>query len=163
MLAQIVLSERRGVITKTKNHLLFRRIFSANHNQAHQTLSQRKHIRVESTLFDTVTFKFIFISISYTSYWQKRTTIFSVHNDANDWSPDFGPDLVTLTVQDPAKKWRLVLKNSFGSLELVVVEKTTLCKQPSSASSNYPKQGWDDGDRNSVISSLCAQDMNTSG
>ena len=41
----IVLQERRVAITK--NHLLFSRIFSANHNQAHPNVNQKMTNRVQ--------------------------------------------------------------------------------------------------------------------
>ena len=43
----IVLQERRVATTKKESHLQFWRIFSANHNQAHPNLNQKKTNRVQ--------------------------------------------------------------------------------------------------------------------
>ena len=65
--AHIALSERRVVNTKMKNHLPFGKSFSANHNEAHLKLSQKRqkafhlwHSRVDTPLVDTYNPKFIY-------------------------------------------------------------------------------------------------------
>ena len=42
VMVQIALQEKRVATTETKSHLQFWRSFSANHNQVHVTLSQKK-------------------------------------------------------------------------------------------------------------------------
>ena len=64
--------------------------------------------------------------------------IFSVSNDGIEWSRDFGPDSVTLTVKDLVQgKTMGPPRYSPGSLEFVVVSKTRDYEQPSSANSSY--------------------------
>ena len=66
--------------------------------------------------------------------------IFSVSNDVFEWSLDLGPDSVTLTVKDLVQEMIISSQEIHpGSLELVVVSKTTVLEQPSSASSSYPQ------------------------
>ena len=66
----IVLQERRVTTTKNKSHLHFWIDFSANHNQAHPNLNQKKHqlfhlwhSRVNTPLVDTVNQNFIYFYI----------------------------------------------------------------------------------------------------
>ena len=127
--ALIALRKKRVVTTKKENHLHFWRWFSNNHNQAHTNLNQRRqksfrswHSRVNSPMVDTVNQNFNFILIFYTFSLQWSKMILSVSNDGFEWSPNFGPDSVTLTVK-------------------VVVSKMKLLKELSNASSKY-LQPW---------------------
>ena len=83
-----------------KNH-------SANLNQAHLKLNQKRHkvfhlwhSLVDTQLVDTVNHNFIYILIFYTFSQHQSNMIFSVSNDGFEWSLDFRPDSVTLTVKD---------------------------------------------------------------
>ena len=90
--------------------------------------------------------------------------IFSVSNDAFEWSLDFEPDSVTLTIKDLVHELTVAFpRNSSGSLELVVVSKTRLFEYSSSASSNYSQPGGTMEMRDEVLSSVDAQDKDTNG
>ena len=90
--------------------------------------------------------------------------IFSVSNDGIDWSFDFGPDSVTLTVKHLAQEMTKFPRNSFGSLELVLASKTKVLEQPSSASSSYPQPTGTHEMKDELLSSVGAQEgLDTSG
>ena len=72
----------RVAITE-KNHLCFRRNFSANHNQAHPNLNQKDqksfplwHNRVDTPLADTANQNFIYILFFLLSIYIKATWLF---------------------------------------------------------------------------------------
>ena len=94
----IVLQERRVAIKKKKSHFLFRRNFSANHNQAHPNKNQEKtnHVqiwnkRIRFLLGEDLSNIFNFQIILFNSTLQSTATqltfnlpkimIFSVSND----------------------------------------------------------------------------------
>ena len=60
-------------------------------------------------MVDTVNQNFTFILVLYTFSLHYSSMIFSVSNDGTEWSLDFGPDSVTLTVKDLAQE---LTKNS---------------------------------------------------
>ena len=123
----------------------FWRNFSANHNQGHTNQSHIKqksfHLwqkRVDTPLVDSVNQKIIYLLILYTSSLQ-YSKIFPVSNDGTEWSLDYGPDSVTMTVRDLVRQMtKRFPRNSSPSLGLVVVSEARLFKQPSRASSSYP-------------------------
>ena len=91
---------------KREKNLLFGRSFSANQNQPHPNLSQKKtKVRlwqklVYFPLVDTVNHKTYSSLNLYTFSLQKSNTYFSVSNDVIELSLDFGPESVILTVKD---------------------------------------------------------------
>ena len=113
----IALQERRVATTKKKSHLHFWRNSSANHNQAHTNLNQKRlwwvqiwNKRIHFPLVDDLShiikiqiilFNFILQSTSQlTANLHKIIMIFSVSNDGIQWTLDFGPDSVTIAVND---------------------------------------------------------------
>ena len=113
----IVLQARRVVTTKKKNHLHFWRNFSTNHNQAHLSLNQKRlksvqkwNKRIDFLLVDDLSHFFNFQIIlfnfnlqstsQFTANLQKIIMIFSDSNDRIQWTFDFGPDSVTVSVND---------------------------------------------------------------
>ena len=71
-MVHIALQDRRVATTKKKSHLHFWRYFSANHNQVHPSLTQKKqesfHLwlyRVDTPLVDTVNREFLYLLILY--------------------------------------------------------------------------------------------------
>ena len=88
-------------------HLHFWRYISANYNEAHPNMGQKKqkvfHFwqnRVDFILVDTVNRKIIsrFIFFTFSLHW--KNLIFSVSNDNIDWFLNFEPDSVILSVED---------------------------------------------------------------
>ena len=107
VMAHIALSKRRIVTTKIENQLVFWKIFSSNHNQVYKNLFRERqksfrslHKRVDSPLIYTVNQTFICLLFLYTFNLHNGSKFFSVSNDGVDWSSDFGPDSVTLTVKN---------------------------------------------------------------
>ena len=117
MTVHIVLQERRVVTTKKKSHLHFSRIFSANHNQTHPNLNQKrlklvqiwnKRIRLllADDLSDIFTFQIILINFNLEStatqlkFNLQKIMIFSVSNDGIQRTLHFGPDSATNAVND---------------------------------------------------------------
>ena len=112
---------------------------SANHNQAHTNLNQKMLKRVQiwnklvrfllaDDLSDIFIFQIILFSFNlqstaqiYSTNLHKIIMIFSVSNDGIQWTPDFGPDSVTIAVNDldqnvtissqeiPLAAWQLLL------------------------------------------------------
>ena len=90
--------------------------------------------------------------------------IFSVSNDGIDWSLDFGPDSVTPTVKD------LVQEKTISSQEIPLAAWSLLLSQRQHFMNNHlaavavttNQQGTHET-REEVLSSVGAQDMDTSG
>ena len=89
--------------------------------------------------------------------------IFSVSNDGIEWSLDFGPDSVTLTVQD------LVQEMTISSQEIPLAAWSLLSSQRQDFLNNHlarvpitPNQEGTMEMRDEVLSSVGAQDMDTS-
>ena len=110
-----VLQETR--VATTKNHLLFWRNFSANHNQAHPNLNQKRtnqvqiwNIRIRFILADDLSniFNFLIFLFNFTlqstsnqlTFNFQKLMIFSISNDGIQWTLDFGTDSVTIPVND---------------------------------------------------------------
>ena len=72
--------------------------------------------------------------------------IFSVSNDGVEWSLDFGPDSVTLTVNELVQEITKLPRTSFGSVDLLRLSETKFFEQPSSACSRNPQPGTGYGD-----------------
>ena len=92
-------------VQKENVHLLFWRKLSANHNQAYtSSLHKRQknlhiwHNRVDFLFVATVIRKFRSSLNLYSFNLQSAKMTFSVSNNAIEWSPDFGPDSIILTV-----------------------------------------------------------------
>ena len=119
-------------------HLHFWRKLSANHNEAYTNLcpkSQKKtlhfwHNRVDFLLVATVNQQVNCSLILWTFNLQTSKMTFSVSNNAIEFSPDFGPHWVTLTVKKNCpKNDNRFTRNLTGSLELVFFSETRLFKQ----------------------------------
>ena len=89
---------------------------------------------------------------------------FSVSNDGIEWSLDFGPDSVTLTVKD------FVKEITMGSQELPLAAWSLLLSQRQQFLNNHlarilvtPNQQRTHEMRDEVLSSVGAQDMDTNG
>ena len=85
--------------------------------------------------------------------------VFSVSKDDIERSLDFEPDSFTLTVKDLLQEMTI---SSQKILDLVVVSKTRIFEQSASMSSNYLNREGTMEMRNEVLSSVGAQDMDTS-
>ena len=90
--------------------------------------------------------------------------IFSVFNDGTEWSLVFGPDSVTLNVRD------LVQEMTIRSQEIPLAAWSLLLSQKQQFLSNHlarvpvtPNQQGTHEMRDEVVSSVGAQDMDTSG
>ena len=90
--------------------------------------------------------------------------IFSVSNDGIEWSLDFGPDSVTVTVKD------LVREMKISSQEIPLAAWSLLLSQKQQFLNNHlarvpvtPNQQGTHEMRDEVLSSVGAQDMDTSG
>ena len=125
----IALQERWVATTKKKNHLNFWRSFSANHNQAHSNLNQKRLIwaqiwnkLVRFLLVDDLSNIFFFQIIFFNFNTQSTVTqftvnlqkniIFSVSNDGIQWTLVFLPDTVTFAVNDLVQKKQSAHKNT---------------------------------------------------
>ena len=141
-MVHFVLQERWVATTKKKIHLDFWRNISANHNQEHPNLNEKRqklfhlqHNRVDAPLVDTVNQNFIYSFIFYIFSLHKSNKIFSLTNDGFEWSLEFEPDSVTLTVKDHAQEMTI------SSQEVLLAAWSLLLSQRqdfSSASSSYP-------------------------
>ena len=177
----IVLQERRVAITK--NHLHFWSHFSANHNQAHPNLNQERTNRVQLwnkrirfLLVDDLSYIFIFSNffiqfqptVNQRKLFKllstyKKMMIFSVSNDGIQWTLDFGPESVTIAVNDlernktvssqevPLAAWQMLLSQSQVFLD------NQLSRVPVT-----PNQDGTMEMRGEVLSSVGAQDLDTS-
>ena len=117
---------------------IFWRILSANHNQAHPNLNQKRlkwaqiwnkrfRFLLDDDLSDIFNFQIIFFIFNLQStttqliFNLQKIMIFSVSNDGIQWTLDFGPDSVTIAVNDldqnitissqeiPLAAWQLLL------------------------------------------------------
>ena len=170
VMVHIVLQGRRVATTKKKIHLHFRRYFSANNNQTHPKLNQKRqkffqlwHNRVDTPLVDTVYQNFIYNIILYTLGLHWSNMIFSVSNDDNEWSLDFWPDSKTLTVKI------LVQEMTVNSQENPLAAWSLLLSQRQQFLNNHlaripvtPNQQGSPQIRDEVLSNVVAQDMDTS-
>ena len=105
-------------------------------------------------------------SLPFISHFQSTLLqhIFVVSNDGIEWSLDFGPDSVTLTVKD------LVQELTKSSQEIPLADWSLLLSQRQKFLNNHlarvpvtPNQQGTHEMRDEVISSVGAQDMDTSG
>ena len=175
-----VLQKRVVTTTKKKNHLLFGGIFSANPNQADPNVNQKKtnqvqiwKKRIRFLLADELsnTFKFQINLFNFTlqstatqlTFNLQKIMIFSVSNAGIHWSLDFGPESVTIAVNDldqnitvssqeiPRAAWQLLLsqRQDFLNYHLAKVPIT-------------PNQEGTMEMRDEVLSSVGAQDLDTS-
>ena len=86
--------------------------------------------------------------------------VFPVSNDSIERSLYFEPDSFTLTVKDLVQQMTI---NSQKFLDLVVVSETRTFEQSFSTSSNYLNREGTTEMRIELLSSVSAQDMDTSG
>ena len=117
MTVHIVLQERRVATTKNKNHLHFWRNFSANHNQAHPNLNQKRFKWVQiwnklirfllaDDLSDILIFQIILVNFNLLAtatqftFNLQKIMIFSVANYGIQWTVEFGRDSLTIAVID---------------------------------------------------------------
>ena len=145
---------------------------SANQIQAHPNLNQKKqnifllwYNHVDTPLVDTVNQNLIYIIIFYTFSQHSSNMIFSVSNDGIEWSLDFGPDSVTLTVKD------LVQVMTISSQEILLTAWSLLLSQKQQFLNNHlapvpvtPYQQVTHELKEEVLSSVGAQEgLATSG
>ena len=173
-------AKRRVATTKKKNHLHLWRNFSANNNQAHPNLNQKKvkwvqiwSKRINFLLSDDLSDIFIFQIISFNFNLQSTATqlafnlqkllIFSVSNDGIQWTLNFNPDSVTIAVID------LVQNITISSQEIPLAAWQLLLSQRQHLLDNHlprvPVTQNRDGTmemREEVLSSVGAQDMDPS-
>ena len=104
-------AKKRIVIRKAKNNHHFEESFPPITNKHTRTWTKKRQKsfplwrdRVDSTLVDTVNRKFTSIFNLNPSSLQWSNNIFSVSNNTNEWSLDFGPDSFTLTVKELVQK-----------------------------------------------------------
>ena len=176
----IVSQERRAATTKKKSHLHFWNNFSANHNQAHPKLNQKRlkwvqiwKKRIRFLLADDLSGTFNFQIISFNFNLQSTATqltfnlrkimIFSVSSDGIQWTLDFGPDSVTIAVNDldqnltisshkiPLAAWQLLLSQRQDFLD------NHLSRVPVTENQEGTMEMRDE-----VLSSVGAQDLDTS-
>ena len=116
-------------------------------------------------MVDTVNQNLVYIVFLYTFsvHWSNNLT-FLVSNDGIEWSFYFGPDSVTLTVKD------LVQEMTLSSEEIPLAAWSLLLTQRQQFLDNHlarvpvtPCQQGTHEMRDEVLSSVCAQDMKTSG
>ena len=175
----IVLQERRVATTKKKNHLLFWRNFSANHNQAHPNKNQKRtnqvqiwnkliHFLLADDLSNIFNFQIILFDFTLQStatqltFNLQKTMIFSVSNDKIQWTLDFGPDSVTIAVNDLDQNITISSQEiSLAACQLFLSQRqdflnTHLVRVPIT-----PNQEGAMEIRDEVLSSVGAQDLDT--
>ena len=172
MTVHIDLQRRRVATTKKKNHLYIWRNFSANQIQAYPNLNQKRqkffHLwynRVDTPLVDAVNQNFIYTLILYTFSLHGSNKMFSASNDGIEWSFDFGPDSVTLTVKN------LVHEMTIGSQETPLAACSLLLSQRQQFFNNHlarvpvtPNQQGTHEMKDQVLSRVGAQEgLDTSG
>ena len=179
VMVHIVLQERR--VAFTKNHLHVWRNSFANHNQAHTNLNKKSlkwvqiwKKRIHFLLVDDLRYIFnfqIFLfnfnlqsSSQLTANLHKTIMIFSVSNDGIQWTLEFGPDSVTIAVNDldqkitissqeiPLAAWHLLLSQRQDFLNNLLLQVPIT-----------PNQEGTMEMRDEVLSSVGAQDLDTSG
>ena len=175
----IVLQERRVATTKKKPSPFWRNL-SANHNQAHLNVNQKRtnqvqiwNKRIRFLLADELsnTFNFQIILFNFTlqstatqlAFNLQKIMIFSVSNNGIQWTLDFGPDTVTIAVNDldqditissqeiPLAAWQLPLSQGQDFLN------NHLARVPIT-----PNQEGTMEMRVEVFSSVWAQDLDSS-
>ena len=155
----IVLQKRR--VATTKDHILFWRNFSTNHNQAHPSVNQKRinqvqiwNKRIRFLLADDLSNIFIFqiilfnfnLLLTYTQLTQNYQDLLSLQRrnpeDSRFWS----------RLCYYCNKWtrptynNQLTRNTTSSLAIALVSKTRLFEQSSSASSNYSQPRGSNGD-----------------
>ena len=180
LMEHIVLQERRVATTKKKNHFLFWRNFSANHNEAHPNVNQKRTNQVQiwnkrirflladdlSNIFNFQINLFNFIlqsTATQLTFNLQKIMIFSVSNDRIQWTLDFGPDSDTIAVNDldrnitissqgiPLIAWQLLLSQRLDFLN------NHLARVPIT-----PNQEGTNEMREEVLYSVGAHDLDTS-
>ena len=176
-----IVSQKRVVpTTKKKNHLLFWRNFSANQNQTHPNVNQKRTNQVQiwnkrmrflladdlSNIFNLQINLFNFtlqLTGTQLTFNLQEIMIFSVSIDGIHWTFDFGPDSVTIAVNDldqnitissqeiPQAAWQLILSRRQDFLN----------NQPARVPITPNQEGTMEM-REEVLSSVGAQDLNTS-
>ena len=166
VMVQLVLQERRVATTEKKSHLQFWRNVSANHNQAHPNLNQKRlkwfqtwSKRIGFLLAEDLSDIFIFQIILFNFHLQSTATqltfnlqkimIFSISNDGIQWTLVFGPDSVTIAVNNldqnltissqeiPLAAWQLLLSQRQDFLDNHL---------PSATSANHSEPWGNNGD-----------------
>ena len=114
-------------------------------------------------IFQILLFKFNLLSTSQLTAILQKIMIFSVSNDGNQWSLDFGPDSVTITVND------LDQNITTSSQEIALAAWHFLLSQREDLLDNHlarvPITQNQEGTmemRDEVLSSFGAQDLDTS-
>ena len=170
LMVRIVLSRRRVVTTKTEQNLHVQRIFSANHKKAHPEMNRRgKYPTTYGIIVSTPHWMIQLAKISFPFSLSKL----SVYNEAI-WFSVFPTTILSrvLTFEQilysyckRSRPWndKKFPRKSAGSLELAAVSKTRTFHQPSSASSISPNQKGTVEMRDEVLSSVDAQELDTSG
>ena len=164
------LQEKRILTTKRKNYLWFWRSFSANDKKTLPNLSQKLHklfhlwhIRADSPLLDKVNQKSFSIPILYVFSLQWSNMIFSVSNDGIESFLDFGSNSVSLILKN-------LVKNDKKSHEIPLAARNLLLSvRQDFFNKHLPRVPFTHNQegtmemRDEVLSSVGAQDMDTSG
>ena len=176
---RIILPVSRVTTTKKKKHLHFWRNFSANHKQANPNPHQKKlklvqiwNKRIRLLLADDLSNIFIFqlflfkinlLSTSQLTINSQKNMIFPVSNDGVRWTLDFGPDSISIAVND------VVQNITISSQELPLAAMQLLLSQRQDFLDNHlarvpvtPNQQGTHEKRDEVLSIVGAQDLDTS-
>ena len=177
----IVLQKDDSRLQKRKAISIFEKKLSANHNQAHPNLNQKKRLkrvqirkkRIRFLLADNLSDIFIFqiISINFNlqltatqlTFNLQKVMIFSVSNEGIQWTLNFGPDSVTIAVDDLDQ----ILTISSQEIHLAAWQ-LLLCQRKDSLDNHLPRvpiaqnQEGTMEIRDEVLSSVGAEDLDTS-
>ena len=159
---------------------LFWRFFSANHNRAHPNVNQKRtnqvqiwNKRIRFLLADDLSNIFNFQIFLFSSTLQSTATqltfnlqkivIFSVSNDAFQWTLDFGPDSVTIAVNDLNQNITISSREKHLTVwQLLLSQRQDFFNNHLARVPITPNQEGTMELRDEVLSSVGAQDLDTS-
>ena len=145
VIVRFALQEKRVVVTKKKNNLQIWRNFSANHNQAHLNLNQKK-IKNLSIYGKIVSMPHWLIQLTKT-HFHSHFIHFQFTVNEHDflsigWSLDFGPDSVNLTVKHLVQKMTICFQQiTLAAWSLLFSQRQDLLKNHLARVPINPNQG----------------------
>ena len=172
----IVLQERRVATTKKKNHLHFWRNFSANHNQAHPNLNQKRikgvqllNKRIRFLLADEFSNLFIRFqsTVNQSSLINLHSTysksLFSESPTKESSGLDFSPDSVTIAVIDLVQNITMSSEETrLAAWQLLLSQRQDFLDNHLPRVSITQTQEGAKKMRDEILSSVGAQDVDTS-
>ena len=176
----IALQERQVATTKKKSHLHFWGTFSANQFQANPNRHQEKlnwfqiwkklvRLLLADDLSNIFNFQISLFKFNLQSTATQLTVnlqkiiIFSVSNDGIQWTLDFGPDSVTIAVNDLDQKLTINSQEKhLAAWQLLLSQRQDFLNNHLARVPTTPNQEGTMEMRDEVLSTVEAQDLDTS-